>query len=1199
MNEMINPYIAGAPVTEASMFFGRDDVFEWIQRSLMGQFVNHILVVHGQRRVGKTSVLKQLGNRLPVEYIPVFFDLQGRTHTTLDRFLWWLAREITRVLKQDRGIVVPKPDSEAFSQDIEFFENQFLPGIREYISGHILLLTFDEFDTLGEEAIRESLARPLIDHLRRLMGMQGLCFIFSIGSSGQKLENMQASYTEFFKAALYKEISFLGKEETAGLITKPVEGLLRYDRKAVNRIYGITSGHAYFTQLVCHEVFARCQKTGQRSITEVEVEAVLDDVIERGTVNLKFVWDEANDLQKWALAGLANMEGKTETSHLVKYLKDQRVRFSEAELQSALLHLRDKDVLTHNNQFVIDLMRIWLTKNRPIERVREELVEINPIANHYINLGQEFMDRNDHEKAITNFQQALSVNPENLRAQVNIGLVLLNQKAFAKAIREFERALEIDDEDISARGALCDAHLALGDQSFARNRLRQAIESYDKVLEINSEHTEARQRMADILRQRAEQHLSSGREDESLNALKEALAYTPEDESLIKHHQELLEQKKAKIIADLLTKAKKAEGVKNWGQVFELFKQALEVSQEDQRIQRLVQEAKDRQHAERIKSLLDQADQARQSRQWDNAIAFLEDVLELEPDREDIKNEIGAVRQEEHAFHLGATLSRVQEARAGKRWDEAIYALEEVLELEPGNDDFRNQIKIIREEEHAALMAAMLSKAQKARANGQWDQAVRHYREAMKLEPENRSLEAEIVSVLEEQRKARLEAILARANQASQSNRWEETIEALEEYLHLEPDDVEIQDRLAGERAAWRKAQLDMLRTRASIQTRAENWDEALALWGEYLQLEPDDREATETEIMSLEKSKLLATTYVDAKAAHSEKRYDQAIRLLKEIIILDETYKDASRLLAQVIDLRRSGKQFWRSSWLWIGIGIIFVLVVGFLLTGPLLSLMGTLSRAAGTSTITPMTPIHTRSPNYPFFHVFVNTRRVDGEQWALGTDVSMTIDDDDNPGNGVLYEDTQTVGTAPWSSEATQVEFQLPSFDIQPGHIVTLTDGITTITHTVLKVAMTSVDPESDQVQGTADPGEDVRIAIFNVCCYDIELTADVSGHWIADFTGLYDLVPGTQIGAEVKDAEGNGTFFEWNIPSPTGEITAPPTATDQFFNVFVNTDRVEGERWTLGTDVSMTIDDDNDPGNGVLYQDTQAVGIAPWSS
>ena len=243
---MLNPYIAGAPVVEASMFFGREDVFGWIERSLEGKFVDHILVLHGQRRVGKTSVLKQIPNFLPDKYIQVFFDLQGRTGTTLDRFLWWLASEIARTLKRGHGINIPKPDPKAF-EDTEYLINEFLPGLRPVLGDYVLLLTFDEFDTLDRPEIQETLASPLIAYLRRLIEVEELNFIFSIGSSGDKLENMQASYTDFFKSALYRKISFLTSDDSQRLIIKPVEGLIKYEKKAVGRISEITSGHPYFT----------------------------------------------------------------------------------------------------------------------------------------------------------------------------------------------------------------------------------------------------------------------------------------------------------------------------------------------------------------------------------------------------------------------------------------------------------------------------------------------------------------------------------------------------------------------------------------------------------------------------------------------------------------------------------------------------------------------------------------------------------------------------------------------------------------------------------------------------------------------------------------------------------------------------------------------------------------------------------------
>jgi GTPase SAR1 family protein len=137
-------------------------------------FVDHILVIHGQRRVGKTSVLKQLSTRLPDRYIPVFFDLQGRTRTTLHRFLWWLAREVTRTLKQDRNIRLSMPAKEGFSLEAEYLEAVFLPQVQATLGVHNLLLTFDEFDSLekGRERPWHRRSRTSVSGLPRMTSRQ-------------------------------------------------------------------------------------------------------------------------------------------------------------------------------------------------------------------------------------------------------------------------------------------------------------------------------------------------------------------------------------------------------------------------------------------------------------------------------------------------------------------------------------------------------------------------------------------------------------------------------------------------------------------------------------------------------------------------------------------------------------------------------------------------------------------------------------------------------------------------------------------------------------------------------------------------------------------------------------------------------------------------------------------------------------------
>lgn len=930
MGEIVNPYIAGAPVTEQRMFFGREDIFRWIGDSMAGQYADHILVVHGQRRVGKTSVLKQLGNRLPKKYIPVFFDLQGRTHTTLDRFLWWLAREIVRVLKQERGIEVPPPEKEDFSKDPDYFENRFLPDLKPVLDSKTLLLTFDEFDNLEESEVKDELARPLVDYLRRLMGQPSLNFIFSIGSSGRKLENMQAAYTEFFKTALYKKISFLTEEQTHDLVTRPVRGVLEYERAAVDRIYAIASGHPYFTQLTCHELFARCQRTEQRSIARDDVEAVLDDVVERGTVNLKFVWDEASDIEKWSLAALAQLD-KSDNRTLADYLGKNRVRFSESDLTSGLLHLREKDVITPQNRFVIHLLRRWLQKNRPIEQAREELTEANPIANRYIEIGLEFRDSRLYDKAIESFQQALSISKDNLQAQVNIALAYMDQSLYDKAIVEFEKALTMDDEDVSARNGLCEAHLALGDSAMTRGRTKEAVLSYQRVLGINSEHTEARGRMAELSRQHAEKALSSGRDEDALSAFAEALRFTPEDSTLIERVEEVRAEKNAKVLAEQAARSDKEAALGNWDKAIAALNEALEIAPGDESILKKIESIKAKQLQERLDAILLKVDAAEKAGRWDGAIAGLNEYLQLKPDAT-VQKRIADLMEAKHAAWLGAITARADRAVAVQNWDEALAALNEALKLEPNNKEMQARAEEVREARRIAELDAMLKRADQAVEAGHWDEAIGILNNGLASNPENEILKTKLAGARKSKREARLRAALRLADGAAQAGKWEAAVEALNDVLAVEPDNAEFLDKLAEIRQLERESKLNSLRTQARSLLAAEKFDEALEAWNAYLAFEPGDPKKAQAEIEAVKQAKTLATLYSEASNVYAAKNYEKAIDLYKRIVVVDADYKDATELLAESVRLRRAAQKAPRAiNWKVLKAGgLVLILALG-----------------------------------------------------------------------------------------------------------------------------------------------------------------------------------------------------------------------------------------------------------------------------
>jgi tetratricopeptide (TPR) repeat protein len=856
------------------MFFGREDVFNWIERSLTGKFVNNILVLHGQRRVGKTSILKQIPNFLTDKYIQVFFDLQGRTGTTLDRFLWWVASEIVRTLKTEHNFAFPKPDRKLF-EDTEVLIGEFLPSLRPILGEKVLLLTFDEFDILDRPEIQEVLAQPLITYLRRLIELDYLNFIFSIGSSGDKLENMRASYTDFFKIALYRKISFLTRDDSYRLITNPVEGLIKYEKKAVDHIFRISSGHPYFTQLICHELFSRCQKTGAREISANDVEDVLGDVIERGTVNLKFVWDESSDLEKWVLAALAQMNGGN-TNKLMEVLESQRVRFSDSDLNSAIIHLRDKDVLTQDNHFVIRLMQMWLVANRPMDRVREELVDVNPIANRYIEIGDEYRDREQYQAAIESYQQALNVDARNLKAQTRIGAVYLKQENYSNAIIAFESALRIDDEDVLARTGYCEANLALGEAAQKGGETENAIGFYQAILDINPVHIDARQQMASIFQERAEEYLAVGKDNEALDNFKKALMFVPEDDRLSARYEEILEENKSKVIQTWLEKSEKALS---------------------------------RQH-------------------WDEAVEMVEEAIKIDPEDHDLRVKLREVKDAPRQFKLDEYHREAEQAISHGNWERAIAAIETAVQLAPEDPSLVSWLDAIHEDQLKAQMDLYAQQIEKSIATENWDDAIQACQKAIKLAPEDERWRGRLAEINHIRHQVKMDSLHTQANEARKKNEWDKVIHLLKDLLELEESE-DLRSEIEQARKDKREYELAAFRSQAEKATEDENWGEAAKAWASYLALTPEDADRVVSKLDHARKFAQISDAYDEAEEAIRKKHYAKAIKLLQGIISQDPTYKSTSRLLVEAVEANKS-IPVWRQPWLYGAFGALAVLFLG-----------------------------------------------------------------------------------------------------------------------------------------------------------------------------------------------------------------------------------------------------------------------------
>ncbi|GAF93649.1 unnamed protein product, partial [marine sediment metagenome] len=110
-----SPYTRKA-VNNPEMFYGRDDTLEWVDQNIRGAYQENILVLHGQRRTGKTSVLLELERRAPkTPHIFVRFDLQyAELECTSDLF-YEIASLLYTKLTTEFDLHVQKPALEEYA----------------------------------------------------------------------------------------------------------------------------------------------------------------------------------------------------------------------------------------------------------------------------------------------------------------------------------------------------------------------------------------------------------------------------------------------------------------------------------------------------------------------------------------------------------------------------------------------------------------------------------------------------------------------------------------------------------------------------------------------------------------------------------------------------------------------------------------------------------------------------------------------------------------------------------------------------------------------------------------------------------------------------------------------------------------------------------------------------------------------------
>jgi len=404
-----NPYVTGTPIDRDEMFFGRKDVIAEIKRQLSVSHRANVILLEGNRRSGKTSLLRHLeaGDMLP-GWVPAYFSFQGGTGDdtkaglpTVEIFRSLAVAVFKALCKVNirtwlPGLPMPSSEGLAFRRDFiraassEFsgpgaFEllNLYLESAIQTIQPKKLLLLLDEFDKLQEGIDTGVTSSQLPENIRYILHEHaGVSAILSYSKLFRRLR--EEYWSMLFGLGYPVDLLALSEEEARQLVTRPTEGRLAYSDAARDRIVWLCSCQPYLIQSLCTRVFSLASEANERSVTESLVNKAAV-AMAADSEHLATLWKHhvRSQRQRYILALFQTLEASGEAVSLP--VLDAKLENAgilvrrEQQIGDDLDYLRALELVTMDDggseyRLAVPLMGDWIRVNKDVEDQRRRAV---------------------------------------------------------------------------------------------------------------------------------------------------------------------------------------------------------------------------------------------------------------------------------------------------------------------------------------------------------------------------------------------------------------------------------------------------------------------------------------------------------------------------------------------------------------------------------------------------------------------------------------------------------------------------------------------------------------------------------------------------------------------------------------------------------------------------------------------------------
>ncbi|MGJ5195202.1 N-6 DNA methylase [Bradyrhizobium sp. HKCCYLRH1030] len=313
-----SPYVTGSPLEPRhghEVFFGRDDVIGQISRQIATH--GNVVLLEGNRRAGKTSILKHLEGRKAIPgWMAIYASLQGAEGATeavgipTPEVFREIARSIATGLTK-LGMDVPLPNGQVIRAGKAVLgtaracrdgigDEAPFADFREYLElllstleplGLGLLLMLDEFDKL-QEGIDNGVTSPQVPENIRFL-IQTYPNFSAILTGSRRLKRLREEYwSALYGLGISVQVTALDMQSARSVVTEPVRGKLTYSPEAIERVVELTARQPYLMQCLCNKVFDYAVQTKSRSITVGIVNDAANNLV-RDNEHFASLWDYA------------------------------------------------------------------------------------------------------------------------------------------------------------------------------------------------------------------------------------------------------------------------------------------------------------------------------------------------------------------------------------------------------------------------------------------------------------------------------------------------------------------------------------------------------------------------------------------------------------------------------------------------------------------------------------------------------------------------------------------------------------------------------------------------------------------------------------------------------------------------------------------------------------------------------------------